>query len=101
MDYKKLNELLPKELVTRIGTYDNSSTKNMNRVIKEFDDYIDKVMDYDSQEEMLAHLDDLQVVQRKFYHFSADSMEYPVLVKSKKLDCYIHNMIIGVELLFD
>ena len=93
MDYKTLNGLLPKELVIYIGYYDNSSTQNMNYVIDELDNFREKVLEYESWENMLYYLDEWEQSYRKKCGLSIDSMEYPILVKSEKLNRYIHNMI--------
>ena len=93
MDYKTLNGLLPKELVIYIGYYDNSSKQNMNRVIKELDDFREKVLEYEAYEKMLYYLDEWEESNRKKYGLSIDSMEDPILVKFEKLNHHIHNMI--------
>jgi len=93
MDYKTLNGLLPKELVIYIGYYDNSSKQNMNRVIKELDDFREKVLEYEAYEKMLYYLDEWEESNRKKHGLSIDSMEDPILVKSWKLNRHIHNMI--------
>lgn len=93
MDYTILNGLLPKELVIYIGYYDNGPKQNMNRVIKELHDFREKVLEYEAYEKMLYYLDEWEVLNRKKYGLSIDSMEDPILVKSWKLNRHIHNMI--------
>lgn len=93
MDYKTLNTLLPKELVIHIGYYDNSSKQNMERVIQELDDFKEKVLEYESWENMLYYLDDWQLLVRKKIGLSIDSMVRPILFPYWKLNSYIHYMI--------
>lgn len=93
MDYKTLNTLLPKELVIHIGYYDNSSKQNMDRVIQELDDFKEKVLEYESWENMLYYLDEWQISHRKKFGLSIDTMDQPILFPYWKLNCYIHHMI--------
>ena len=93
MDYKTLNTLLPKELIIYIGYYDNTSKQKMDRVIKELDDFKEKVLEYESWEKMLYYLDDWQLSHRQKHGLSIETMDQPILFPYLKLNSYIHHMI--------
>lgn len=78
MNYKELYSILPVDIIKYIGDYDNTSKERMNNVIKQINEYNEKVKEYWAHDEMLYYLSDYQILYRQKLGLSTTNLEWPL-----------------------
>ena len=82
MNYKKLHEILPLEVIKYIGEFDNTSQERMNNVIQELNEYNHKIEEYWSEDEQAYYMSDLQISCRQKWDPQFANRPYPSLLNN-------------------
>ncbi len=82
MKYKELYNILPVEVIKYIGEFDNTSKKNMNKVIQELNEYNDAIEEYWIEDEQAYYMSDWDLSRRQRWDPQFGNRAYPGLLKS-------------------
>jgi len=82
MNYKKLETILPVEIINYIGEFDNTSKEKMNNVIQELNEYNHKIEEYWAEQEQEWRMSDWRISCRQRWDPEFANRADPRLLKS-------------------